>query len=70
MANSHLSHRRPTAQYELLHLRTYAGIPFTYLAGWGTPFVAVYREESWDIGGYPLLHKLGFGVRVAFDDFG
>ena len=67
--NSHFPHRRPTAQYELLHLRAYASVSFTYLAGWGTPFVAVYCEEDWDAGGC-VLEELCFGVWVMFEDFG
>ena len=68
-ANSHLSHRRPTAQYILLHLRTYARISFTYLAGRGTPFEAVYCEEN-RYAGWCVLKELGFSPWMAFDDFG
>lgn len=32
--------------------------------------MAIYREESWNMGGYVLLHKLGFGPWMALEDFG
>jgi len=67
--NSHLSHRGPTAQYELLHLRTYASVSFTYLAGRGTPFVAVYCEENW-YAGWCVLEELGLSPWMAIEDFG